>query len=171
MTIVIKVGDILPVSAGHVMRYSGATDVDPGTGGPDTSNPLLNDDGTCAINPEWVEPRSFGPGGGGAGSAGAVLASEGPGGRQTRAVHERHRTRRVTLTWANASGVDIELVRRALQATRSGAGSTRFRHPMLDPPGDVASAPLIRFPPQTVKIERTPGGTGAKMAVEIEYVE
>jgi hypothetical protein len=159
------VSEILPTMPGTPWEPS--TPAAPTDGGVDSVNPLLNSDGTCAIDPEWAEPRGFGISGG----AGAVLASDGSGGRQTRLVHERIATRRVVLTWTQASGVDVELVRRAIQVTRSGAGTTRFRHPMLDPPGDVASAPLIRFPPQVVKVTRSADGAVAGMSVEVEYVE
>lgn len=163
----IGIGEITPEPGedGSPTRWVPASE-DSEAGGPDSVNPLLNEDGSCAINPDWPESRPIGVAG-----AGAILASDGVGGRQTAIVHERGRVRRVRLVWAQASGVDVELVRRAVQVTDSGAGMTRFRHPMLDPDGDVASAPLIRFPPQSWKVKRSPDGARASMTIEIEYVE
>ncbi len=170
MAIIRLITDLLPVGIdGMPLPWPVPPETIPESGGPDTLNPLLNPDGTSAINPEWAEPRGYGvsPAGGG----GAVLASEGAFGRQTRIVHERQRTRRVVLTWARASGVDVELVRRALQVCRGAAGSTRYRHPMLDPPGDVSTAPRIRFVPQTVRLRRSASGADAAMTIEYEYIE
>jgi hypothetical protein len=149
-------------------------DVDPNHGGPDTTNPLLNEDGSCAISPGTVEPRGFSPAGGG-----AVIASEGAASRDARLVHDRRGAgalgivgRRVTLTWPEGAGtgVDVELVRRAHRVTRGGAGRTRFRHPMLDAAGPVETAPWVQIVPGTLRIARSRGGVAAAMSVEIEYV-
>ena len=151
------------------------TDTDPNHGGPDTLNPLLNEDGTSAIHPEWPEPRGHAPA-----SAGGVLASGGGSNRHARAVHQRTGARpgnamdrigqRVTLSWASAYGAEVELVRRAFVVTRGGAGMTRWRHPLLDGPGSVETAPWWRMIPGTLRVTRSRGGVAAEMGVEIEYV-
>lgn len=143
------------------------TDPDPDEGGADSVNPLLNADGTCAIDPEWAEPRGYGVLGSPAVLAGGDRSG---GGMQARRQHERGATRRVTLTWSAASGGDVERVRRAIQVTRGGAGKTRFRHPILDPAGPVSTAPWIRIAGGTVRLTRSPDGARAQMAVEVEYV-
>ena len=140
-------------------------------GGADSVNPLLNEDGTLAINPEWPESRGFGAG---AGSGGAAVVASEPGnplsgGRHARALHERT-PRLVTLKWSLARAADVELVRKAIDVTGGGAGATRFRHPWFDPPGDVASAPRVRIVPGSFTLERVAGGGYGAMAVTVEYV-
>lgn len=134
-------------------------------GGPDSVNPLLNADGSCAIDPDWPERRSVGPAG-----AGATIADGGAGLRQAREAHER-RGRRVRLTWAQAGFEDVERVRRFLVVTASGAGSSRFRHPLLDPPGDVAGAPRVRAVGGSLTITRSPDMARCAMELELEYLE
>ena len=149
---------------GVITRWTPST-TDPDVGGPDSTNPLLKEDGALAIDPEWPEERSFGP-------AGIPSAIASPAsGQHTRALHDRGRVRRVTLNWEKASGTDVELVRRALQLTRGVAGRTRFRHPMLDAPGPVNTAPWVRFVPQTLSVRRSADGASAVMRIELEYLE
>lgn len=179
MSIVRESVDDLPgdvVGGGRDQEWE-PTDPDPDLGGPDSANPLLTETGECAIFPEWPEPRGFGPAGGG----GAVVASDGGSLRHARVVHERIGRaaagfgvfpRRVILSWSSAYGSDVELLRRAFVVTRGGAGRTRFRHPMLDAAGDVASAPWIRLVPGSWRVERDApsGGAQSRMSVEYEYV-
>ncbi|MBY0261989.1 MAG: hypothetical protein K2Q20_06575, partial [Phycisphaerales bacterium] len=135
-------------------------------GGPDSVNPLLTADGRCALDMEWPEERDLGV----AGSPG-VLASAGVHGRFARQVHERASTRRVSLSWSAMSGADLELVRRAMIVTRFGAGTTRFRHPLLDPAGPVATAPKVRFLPGSLRVARVAGGAAAQTSVTLEYLD
>lgn len=167
-------GGVEPGEPGSVIGPSGLliswtpTSTDPDEGGPDSVNPLLTVDGACAIDPEWAEPRGHG-----VTRVPAVLASAGRAGGavHARELHARGGTRRVTLSWSQASGVDVELVRRALQVTRCGAGRTRFRHPILDPPGPVNTAPWIRFVGGSLRVKRSREGARAEMGLEIEYLE
>lgn len=151
---------------------SGQTDVwapestDPDEGGPDSVNPLLTEDGLCAINLQWPEDR-----GDGSPESSGVLASLGSVGRHTRQSHERTRNRVVILNWEQGSGVDVELVRRALAVTAWGAGKTRFRHPMLDAPGPVSTAPWVRLVPEIFELRRNEAGISARMRIRVEYLD
>ena len=136
-------------------------------GGPDSLNPLLRADGSCAINPDWPERRGLGVNGSPAVIAGG---SSDRGGRSTASQHDRGSVRRVVLTWSLASAADVGLIQRMLTVTGWGASATGFRHPMLDPPGSVASAPLVRPVPGTFSLERSAGGVTASMRITLEYV-
>jgi hypothetical protein len=152
-------------SAGGVLLAWAPTDTNLDHGGPDTLNPLLNADGSSAISPDYPEGRSMGPDG-----VPAVTQSVGIANRQAWRAHDRGGVRRVNLTWDAASGVDVELVRRACQVTGSGAGRTRWRDARVDGIGPVETAPWWRIVPGVLKLSRIAGASAAKMTLTLEYV-
>lgn len=152
-------------SSGGVLLAWMPTDVNLDHGGPDTLNPLLNADGSSAISPDSPEGRSMGPDG-----VPAVTQSAGIANRQAWRAHDRGGVRRVNLTWDMASGVDVELVRRACQVTGCGAARTRWRDARVDGVGPVETAPWWRIVGGVLKVSRLAGATCAKMGLTLEYV-
>jgi hypothetical protein len=134
--------------------------------------PWLHADGTPWLVPEPGLEREHG------GADGqSVLASDGEGGRHTRAVHEHGGVgggggpRRLRMVFGTADGEQVERIRQGLVLTGGGARSMRWRHPIDDGTGPRRTAPRVRIVSNPTEIERTPGGVIGKTEVEIEYTE
>lgn len=139
----------------------------PEMAGLNTQNPLLNQDGTPALTPDWPLVRIDR-----AAPTGSVLASDGPR-RETRRTHDRVvRAYRITVFPARAA--ECERVRQAIMRTRGGANWTRWRHPVDDAPGSVDTAPRWRVLNAGVDGEftltRGAGGLGARLEIVLEEV-
>jgi hypothetical protein len=131
--------------------------------GPGTANPLLDESGDTRVHGAFGATRRDGAG---------VLASSGPM-RVTRRVHDATpRTYEIPLEQMTAA--ELDAVREALGATRGGACSTRWRHPIDDPPGRVDEAPRFRITNAAelggLAVGREPGGARASARLVLEEV-
>lgn len=165
------VGSGATVSGQGVVTAWAPVDLDDSLGGPGSVNPLINVDGSCALDVEW--PVEYGTG-----SAAGVAASDNLGVRSARKVDDvagitPGQARSVRLNLSVASGADVELVRRALVQSRAGCLPTRARVPGIDPAiGDAGSAPRYRLMPRTLRVTRDASGITARIeGVELERVE
>lgn len=139
-------------------------DLPTGGGGDGSCDPLLKTDGTTAINPDFPVPRQDG--------AGRTIVDEGPH-RWTRNPHETV-VRVYTLPFNLGDPTDVELLRQALEVTRGGTTWTRWRHPIDDAPGPVATAPRYRITnagDAALAIERNVAGQSAKFNLTLESLE
>ncbi len=127
----LQVGEIMGQAFDLTCVYS-VGEVDPPPVDPETW-PLLNDDGTSSVAPEWVVPLEHTHG---------VIASAGPA-RSTRQTHER-RPRRYGLRIRLGNGKEALILQEVLRVTRMGAMWTRWRHPKDDPVGPPSTAPRYR---------------------------
>lgn len=138
--------------------------ISPAGGGPGSCDPLLKTDGTTAINPDFPVPRQDGPG--------RTIVDEGPH-RWTRNPHETI-PRTYSLPFNLGDPTDVELLRQALEVTRGGTTWTRWRHPIDDAPGPVATAPRYRIlnaGEAGLAIERNEGGQSAKFTLLLESLD
>jgi len=135
---------------------------------PDTEeHPLLNDDGTSSVDPEWIVPLTHTHG---------VLASEGNPSRHTRAMHERKR-RQYGLRIRLGNGREALILKDTLRVTAMGAMWTRWRHPKDDPApsGDPPwkSAPryrVVNAADASIAVARTGAGSIADFTLVLEDI-
>ena len=166
------VGSGATVSPQGVVIGWAPTSSDDTLGGPGSVNPLLNADGTLAIDPEWPVEYSGGKAGAEVVASPATL---GPGG--VKRVSElaglaSGPVRSITLNFSEASGADVELLRRMLVTTLAGSGTTRNRVPGLEVGASVLTAPKYRWIPQRVRITRSASGQTARVeGITLERVE
>lgn len=125
--------------------------------------PLLNDDGTTAVAPEWLVPLEHGHG---------VLSSSinDRGNRETRLSHER-RPRRYGLRIRLGNGREALILKEVLRTTGMGAKWTRWRHPKDDPAGPPETAPryIVRNAADgAISLRRSGGGAIADFTLELE---
>jgi hypothetical protein len=132
--------------------------IGPGGGGGGKSHPWLESDGRVRLIPSGCTQTY----------AGVAIASEGDHGRQTRAVIE-NAGRRYTLTFDRREGNMLAILRDGLNAYMGGALNARWRHPADDPPASVAGSPRWKIL-RVSGIERTAGGVGGSVELELEEV-
>lgn len=102
--------------------------------GAGTANPLLNSNGTSRIAVGFGATRT---------DAVGVVVSEGPM-RETRRVHDAE-PRVYALPLDQAAADELEAVLEALEVTRGGSVSTKWRHPIDDGAGRIDESPSFRI--------------------------
>jgi hypothetical protein len=122
--------------------------------------PLLNNDGTSAVHPEWIVPLQHGHG--------AIASVRGI--RHTRLTHERRR-RRYGLRMRLGNAAEAVVLAETLRVTAHGAKWTRWRHPKDDPPGPVETAPryvVVNARDGAMALARSGGGAIADFTLVLE---
>ena len=133
-----------------------------GGGGSGSADPLMGSCGASLINPDWIVPRTDPVG---------TLAT-GPGQRHTRRVHEQV-PRRYELVFKLVPALEAELIRQAIEITRGGSSTTRWRHPTDDPLGPPSTAPRWRIAnaaEASFTLTRIRGGARAGLTLVLEEV-
>lgn len=127
--------------------------------GAGTDNPLIDENGDSALNPDWPVERI---------ADAVVLATGGPQ-RHTRRPH-RIAPRRYRIHAAASKGGEVALIQELIRVSRGGAKATRWRHPVDDPPAArIDQLPLYRLISHTVA--RTRGGQFGTWELVLEEVE
>lgn len=126
-----------------------------GTG---TDNPIIDENGDSALNPEWSVERI---------DESVVLATDGPQ-RHTRRPH-RIAPRRYRIRASVSRGSEVSLIRELIRVSKGGSKATRWRHPVDDPPAPrIDALPLYRLVSHSV--DRTRGGQYGVCELVLEEV-
>lgn len=126
--------------------------------GPGTDNPIIDENGDSALNPDWPVERI---------TDAVVLATGGPQ-RHTRRPH-RIAPRRYRIKAAASKGGEVALIQELIHVSRGGAKATRWRHPVDDPPTErIDQLPLYRLISSSVA--RTRGGQFGTWELVLEEV-
>lgn len=126
-----------------------------GTG---TDNPIIDENGDSALNPDWPVERI---------TDAVVLATGGPQ-RHARRPH-RIAPRRYRIKAAASKGGEVALIEELIRVSRGGSKATRWRHPVDDPPASrIDALPLYRL--VSFSVARTRGGQFGTWELVLEEV-